>query len=398
MSHGNNFELTAPTLRGTPVVRTLRRAALLLLAIGALGAVVTALSAPHRLAANYLVGVAFLLNIAATATFFSALLFLVHAGWSASVRRLGEFVAGLLPWVLLGLLPIIVAPGSFYHWTHELHTDALIAQKSWYLDPWFFRARLVLYALLWLGMYRFVIGNSLRQDEAEDYAPTLRNVRGAGVWVLIYALSFTFAAVDLLMTLEAHWYSTIFGVYIFAGSFVATLGVITLLAVVLREQGYLRDFITVERYHDLGKLVFAFSVFWAYIAFSQYMLIWYGNLPEETVYFLKRMGRAEWQWIGIVLPIVRFALPFALLLRRDAKRNPAILLTASTIVVLGHYLDLAWIVLPAFGRDGLGWQEVAIFAGFVGIGAGMLSFQLERAPTVAVRDPYLRESLETTSG
>ncbi len=393
---------TLPILRDTLLLKRVRQIGFLLLGIGLLGTALTAVVTPERIVPSYIVGFFFVLSIALTATFMSALLFLVRAGWSASVRRIIEFIASPLPYLVLGLIPFILAPATFFHWIHELHAgDPLIASKSWYLNPTFLALRLLIYALLWLWMYRFVVGNSLRQDTAPqgDWGPTLRNFRGAALWVLVYALTFTFAAVDLLMTLEAHWYSTIFGVYIFAASFTATLAVVILAVVVLREQGYLRDFVTVEHYHDLGKLLFAFCIFWAYIAFSQYMLIWYGNLPEETVYFLKRMGQGTWQLFGMMLPVLRFLLPFALLLRRDAKRKALTLVLAASIVLLGHYVDIAWIVLPAFAPSmRWGWQELTVWCAFVGVFLVLATRLAGRVPAVAYRDPYLQESLHTVSG
>ncbi len=401
-THEHAHDLSAPLLQGTPIVHTLRRVGLGLVLVGVLAAVLTAFVSPERLVPNYIVGFFYVLSIAVTATFMSALLFLVRAGWSATVRRVIEFVASPLPFLLIGLLPLVLLPATFFHWIHELHAgDEVLQSKSWYLNEPFLIARLLLYAAIWGLMYRFIIGNSLRQDTAPagDWTPTLRNFRWSAAWILLYALSFTFAAVDVLMALEPHWYSTIFGVYVFAASFTATIATAILLVVALREGGYLRKFITEEHYHDLGKLLFAFCIFWAYIAFSQYMLIWYGNLPEETIYFLKRMGQGTWQSFGIVLPVLRFILPFALLLRRDAKRNPRILMLAAAIVLIGHYVDIAWIVLPAFAPTlRWGWQEVGIFAGFLGLFLVLMTRLMERVPAVAVRDPYLQESLHTVSG
>lgn len=391
-----------PILRETPLLQSIRRTGLILLGIGLLGTALTAAISPERIVPNYTIGFVFVLSIALTATFTSALLFLVRAGWSAAVRRIIEFIASPLPYLVFGLIPFALVPGIFFHWLHELHAgDPIVESKSWYLNQTFLMLRLLLYFLVWLSMYRFVVGNSLRQDGAPegDWRPTLRNFRGAALWVLLYALTFTFAAVDLLMALEPHWYSTVFGVYVFAGSFSATLAVVILAVVLLRERGYLRDFITVEHYHDLGKLLFAFCIFWAYIAFSQYMLIWYGNLPEETVYFLKRMGQGRWQVFGILLPVLRFILPFALLLRRDTKRKALTLVLASSTVLLGHYVDIAWIVLPAFAPSlRWGWQEVTVWCAFVGVFLLVATRLAERVPAVAHRDPYLQESLHTVSG
>lgn len=399
---GSSAVFAPPHLQDSRFVQLLRRSGSILLGIGLVGALLTVFLSPERLVPNYLVGFFYILSIALTATFLVALLYLVRAGWSATVRRIVEFVASPLPFLLVGMLPFLLLPGHFFHWIHELHAgDPILQSKSWYLNRPFLSLRLLLYVALWAGMYAFVVGNSLRQDTAAegDWTPTLRNFRWSAVWILVYALSFTFAAVDLLMALEPHWYSTIFGVYVFAASFTATIATVILLTVALREGGYLKGFVTEEHYHDLGKLLFAFCIFWAYIAFSQYMLIWYGNLPEETVYFLKRMGQGTWQPFGVMLPILRFVLPFLILLRRDAKRHPLPLAVAALCVLIGHYVDIAWIVLPSFAPSlRWSWQELTLFVGFLGIFLLLLPRLMVRVPAVAFRDPYLQESLHNVSG
>ncbi|MFN9955712.1 MAG: hypothetical protein ACK55I_21655, partial [bacterium] len=174
-------------------------------------------------------------------------------------------------------------------------------------------------------MHRFIIGNSIKQDSSgSDITPTRKNWKRAAPFVLLYAITITFAAFDLLMSLEPHWFSTIWGVYSFAGHFVSALSIVAITVVVLYNNGHLREYITAEHFHDLGKLMFAFSVFWAYIAFSQYFIIWYANLPEETIYFTHRLSHG-WQYFGYVLIATHFVVPFMVLLRQDVKRKTNIL-------------------------------------------------------------------------
>jgi hypothetical protein len=224
--------------------------------------------------------------------------------------------------------------------------------------------------------------------------------------VLIYALTITFAAFDLLMSLEPHWFSTIWGVYTFAGHFVAALAVITLMVVGLRKAGLLQGYLRDEHYHDLGKLMFAFTVFWAYIGFSQYFIIWYANLPEETVYFTSRLENTPWGIFGFLLMIFRFILPFALLLRQDVKRKIQFLVAAAIIILVAHFIDIVWIVMPAVGKvvahgnhEGgypflFSWNEFTGLIFFAGVFIFLSSNLFKTRNAVAVNDPLLQESFE----
>ena len=400
--------MTQVNIGSTPFVAKMRKSGIGLMVAGALGLAAVYLTggdhAQQRFVADYLVGFWYFTGISVTMLFFVALQYLTRAGWSSSIRRIAENLSGMVPYIAIFLVPIIInmmGHHSIYEWTHpEAANDALLVKKAPYLNQTFFLVRMGLYCLLWFGMLWYLVGNSVKQDaSATDITPTRKNWKRAAPFVLVYALTITFASFDLLMSLEPHWFSTIWGVYTFAGHFVAALAVLTLVTVNLRKSGLLKGYIRDEHFHDLGKLMFAFSVFWAYIGFSQYFIIWYANLPEETIYFTYRMQGA-WGIFGYALMACRFVLPFALLIRQDVKRKTMMLTVAACVILFAHFIDIIWIVMPAVSKvmhtDHLvfGWQEftgIIFFAGvFLFFGAQMSA----KRNMVAINDPMLAEARE----
>jgi hypothetical protein len=400
-------------LGSTPLIGKINQIGTILAAVGAAGlAGVYVISGSERFFADYLLGFWYFGGISVTMLFFSALQYLGRAGWSASIRRIAENFAGLVPVMLVLMLPIIanvyMDHHSIYEWAHgnELTEDEILVKKAAYFTQGmfkfdFFVIRLVMYCLLWFVMHRFIIGNSLKQDSLKgDISPTRANWKRSAPFVLLYAVTITFAAFDLLMTLEPHWFSTIWGVYAFAGHFVSALSIITLMAVALHSGGHLKGFIRDEHFHDLGKLMFAFSVFWTYIAFSQYFIIWYANLPEETIYFTNRMTHG-WEYFGYALILTHFVVPFMVLLRQDVKRKKKVLVAAAIIILLSHFIDLTWIIMPAVGHHILkaesvtfGWQELTGWIFFAGLFLVFAARQFKANNAVAVNDPLLHESFE----
>ena len=397
MSHVN--------LSSSPVVAKINKLGLGLAAAGALGLAATYLTAgAERFFADYLIGFWYFAGISVTMMFFSAVQYLARAGWSASVRRIAELYAGMVPVLVVLILPIVanvfMHHGSIYEWTHEsAATDPILIKKAPYLNTTFFAIRIAFYVLAWFMMHRFIIGNSIKQDSSgSDITPTRKNWKRSAPFVLLYAITITFAAFDLLMSLEPHWFSTIWGVYSFAGHFVSALSIVAITVVVLYNNGHLREYITAEHFHDLGKLMFAFSVFWAYIAFSQYFIIWYANLPEETIYFTHRMAHG-WEYFGYALIATHFLLPFMVLLRQDVKRKTRILVVAGIIILTSHFIDIVWIIMPAVGHHILkvegvvfGWQELTGWLFFAGIFLVLAMKNFQKYSAVAVNDPLLTES------
>jgi hypothetical protein len=365
-------------------------------AVGIGGAVIAAFFSQggfDRLLQTYLVSFAFILSLALGGLFFVLLQHVTRAGWSVVVRRVAEGMAGNVLLAALLAIPVVLGMSRLYHWMHP-HGDPLLEAKTGYLNPVFFVVRLVVYFAVWGLLARTFHRRSTEQDSSGDPALTVGMERLSAPGIVLFALALNFAAFDLLMSLDPHWFSTIFGVYYFSGSVVGFLAVAPVALVALQRAGRLRHAVSVEHYHDLGKLLFAFIVFWAYIAFSQYMLIWYGNLPEETGWFLKRQS-GGWAWVSLALLFGHFVIPFLALLSRFVKRRPMLLAGAGVWMLAMHWLDLYWLVMPEFSPDAvlLGPVDVLCLVGLLGLFAGSTVLWLRRHPLLPERDPRLSESL-----
>lgn len=258
----------------------------------------------------------------------------------------------------------------------------------------FFRIRAVVYLLGWLGFAWAMLRISRQQDSDGDLGHTGRGTAVAAFFLVFFGITFWLASFDWIMSLEPEWYSTIFGFYNFAGAFLSGLATLALLLVWLQRHSPLKTVIREQHLHDVGKLLFAFSTFWAYLWFSQYMLIWYANLPDETVYYIRRL-HGFWQPLFVLNLVLNWVIPFFALLPRMNKQRTGILVRVSIVLLAGRWLDLYLMIMPPFsgGKPRIGIWEIGLVAGMVGaFGLGLLA-ALRRAPLVPVRDPYLAESL-----
>jgi len=329
--------------------------------------------------------------------FFTMLHYLTAARWSVVLRRISEGLMLQLPWMIVAFIPVFIGMHDLFHWTHEdaVASDHLLQWKSGYLNVGFFAARAVVFFGVWAGLALALRRRSLRQDANPriDHVGGLRKLSAVGM--LLFAATVTFASFDWLMSLEPHWYSTIFGVYFFGGLFLAGVSLIALVSLFLRKNGVLNTSITVEHYHDLGKLMFAFTIFWAYIGFSQYFLIWYGNIPEETFWFLARW-EGGWKTVSLVLVFGHFAIPFMLLIFRGVKRSLTMVGLIAVWYLLMHWVDMYWLVYPAYLEEGarIGWIEIAPVVGLGGLFFALFWRNLSAEPTVPVGDPWLENSIK----
>jgi hypothetical protein len=212
---------------------------------------------------------------------------------------------------------------------------------------------------------------------------------------VLFALTYSVASIDLLMSLDPHWYSTIWAVYMFAMLMQVGMAFIALATVLLRRTGKLDGFVNDHHVHDLGKLTFAFTVFWAYIAFSQFLLIWYANLPEETTFFILRYEHG-WGYVSVALPLVKFVIPFLVLLPKRAKHAPAVLVPVTLWIIAATWLELWWIVTPAVAHQPLSfpWMELLVFGGFLGVFLAAFGWALSRHELVPIKDPRLHEAVQ----
>ena len=398
MSHApktlNPADLTLPD----PTFVKLRNMALGAALVGLVLTGVGAAQAHGQFFFSYLIGFFFWLTIALGGLFFVLVQHLTRSGWSVVVRRLAEAIASTLPFFAVLFLPIIAfGMHDLYSWTHEGHVSA---SKAKYLNTPFFIVRALIYFGVWSFASWRLRSFSYTQDQTGDPALTAKAQGFAPGATLLFALTVSFAGIDWIMSLQPHWFSTIFGVCYFAGGFMAAMATLTLLSLWLSKRGLLADAITTEHYHDLGKLMFAFMVFWAYTNFSQYMLIWYANLPEETSFYAHRQ-HGNWYTMGAVLVIGHFLVPFAFLMSRHIKRNRLTLALGAVFMLVMHWIDMIFLVMPNYGghgdhgEAGMHWTLVdfTCLFGFAALVAGLTLTSLRKTPLIPERDPRLAESL-----
>ncbi|HBL31629.1 MAG TPA: quinol:cytochrome C oxidoreductase [Acidobacteria bacterium] len=363
------------------------------LAFGLLGGT----EARHQLWHSWLVGSLFVLGISLGALFFVLVQHATQAGWSIVVRRLAENVMGALPYLALLFVPLaVLGLGDLFHWSHPeaVQSDPLLQHKAAYLNVPFFLIRTFASFAIWSVLAVWFSRQSRLQDETGDHEITRRMRRRSAPALILFALTVTFFAFDWLMSLDPHWYSTIFGLYFFAGSVMSFFAVLALVALAAKRQGLLTLVLSDEHQHDVGKLLFAFVAFWAYMAFSQYLLIWYANLPEETSFFAKRMV-GTWSIAGTVLALGHFIVPFFFLLPRTIKRNATALRLAALWLLAMHLLDLHWLVMPNLHPAGMapGLLDALTLIGCCGVFLAAFGGALKRRALVPLRDPRLPESL-----
>jgi len=393
LSHNDPVRL-APALAAR--IQTALLAALI---AASAGCIAGAVYEPSRFFGSYLVALLFVLSIALGALFWVMLHHLTGAIWSVVIRRVMEQFCRTIPWLGLLFLPIVFGMSHLYSWTDAGHlADPVLRAKQPYLNVPFFLIRATGYFAVWSWLALRMSNWSLRQDLDGNVEWTVRMRNLSGVGVLLLAVTSTFAAFDWIMSLDPHWYSTIFGIYFWSGSIIGSLAAIVALVMILRSVGLLVGVVTQEHLHDLGKLLFGFAIFWAYIAFSQYFLIWYANIPEETIWYIRRL-KGNWSYVGVALSVGHFVIPFIILLSRSAKRNPSILGSAAVVVLCFHYLDLYWQIMPELQPHGpdLHWIDASTLVGIVASCGLVILHGARRDALIPIRDPQLHASLQSLS-
>jgi hypothetical protein len=366
-----------------------------LLIIGAAIAGVGYLVDPRRMAFDNLVGFLFLTSLGIGSVFLVALEYIAGAVWSVPMRRVNEFLGALVLLIPLLAIPLFFNLHDLYHWTHAdvVAADKILQGKSAYLNVKFFILRFVVICLLWSLFYFLFTRNSTRQDSSGDQRLTTSNIRLAAVFMPVFAISLTLTAVDWAMSLEPHWYSTMYGVYYFSGTVLAALATATFIIVKLHESGYFPG-LRRDHFYSLGALLFAFINFWAYIAFSQFLLIWYADLPEETFWFMTRWHNG-WEYVSILLIVVHFAVPYFALLTQDSKMDLKRLKMMAVWILFAHLLDLYWLVMPTYNNTvTLSWTELGFPVLLVGLVMIVFSAKARRNNIIPVGDPKLQRGLD----
>jgi len=391
-------------LHGTPLlareeVEPLRRRALIVGVLGLLACVAGAFLNPAQFYRSYLTGYVFVLGIALGGFALSLLHRMTRGAWGLMVRRTWEAGARTLPVFAVAFLPIAVGMHSLYHWTHKaaVAADPLLQHKEPYLNATFFLVRAAFYFLVWIGLSTVMDRLYKRQDEnAPGDAAVERQMQiFAGPGVLVYALTMTFASFDWLMSLDPHWSSTIYGLYIVAGQAISGLVLAILVAVFLSGRKPMSELYLPNHFHDYGKLLLAFVMLWSYFAISQFLIIWSGDLPEEISFYKPRV-EGSWRFVSLALVLLHFALPFALLLSRGRKRDLKRLAGVAMLVLVMRWVDIWWLVAPTFHKEGLAlhWLDIAAPLGLGGIFVWLLLGELTKRALLPIHDPNLPAALE----
>ena len=370
----------------------------ILLGLGLVLGIIAFFADSYRASFAYLVSFIFFLSIVVGSLFLVALEYAANADWSTPFRRVSEFLAAGLPLLLLFAIPLMFYTSNLFQWSHAdlVNSDKMLQAKSAYLNTPFFMVRVFAIIVIWLFFYFMITKNSRKQDETGNQVLTKRNITLSVIFIPIFAITITLVSVDWIMSLESRWFSTIFGVYLFAGVTWSSLAALTLTSIKLKEKGFLHPAVKEDHYYSLGTLMFAFTAFWGYIAFSQYMLIWYGNLPEETFWFMQRW-EGGWKIVSILLIVTHFIVPFFYLISYEAKTNPKKLKFISIWILSVHFLDLYWLIMPSMARNdhaySFSWIDFVFPLIFIGVIMIVFKKVSEKTNLVPVQDPKLERGL-----
>ncbi|HYX20283.1 MAG TPA: hypothetical protein VFA98_05510 [Thermoanaerobaculia bacterium] len=384
-----------PRLPGETV--RLSRAAFIVGLVALGGAVAYGTAHPDRFFHSYLLAFMFWNGLTVGSLAVLMLQYLTGGAWGISIRRELEAATRTLPLTAVAFLPIAFGMHSLYEWTHAdvVAHDEVLLKKAGYLNAPFFLFRAALAFAIWIAIAWALNRWSREQDSSGDHRAVDRKLQLlSGGGLVAYALTTTWTAVDWVMSLEPHWFSTMYGVIYMAGQGLGALALATLAVVRLSKTRPVSEFFGGRHMHDLGKMMFAFTMFWAYVTFSQYLIVWSGNLPEEISWYLARF-RGGWGWVGLAVLMLQFVLPFLLLLSRRANRDPRTLTLAAALVVLMRFIDLSWMILPAFsqGHFRIHPTDLTVPLALGGIWAGLYLRNLAGRPLLPVHDPGFEEAL-----
>lgn len=350
---------------------------------------------------SYLANFMYCLSFCLGALFFVMVQHLTRASWSAAIRRLAELLAVTIPWWSLLFLPILAMvmftkSGALYAWNMGAGANLgeVVESKLVFLNSGFFTIRTLIYFAVFSIAAWVYYGMSRKQDDTGDTQITLKLQRYAGPFIMLFALAINFAAFDWMMSTDAAWFSTIYGVYLFAASMLSFFAVMMLGCFLLQRNGRLEKLVTTEHYHDMAKFHFGFIVFWAYIAFSQFLLYWYGNIPEETLWYKERMMHG-WEIVGLLLIAFHFAIPFLGTVSRHVRRNKNLMAGWAGFILVMHWVDFMFLIMPNVGPVSamMVAGHLLCWLGMVSIFLALFLIRVGDTPLVAVKDPWLPESL-----
>ncbi len=383
------------------------------LIVGIVGLALCGLGAffnPANFFRSYLVGFMFWVGIALGSL---AILMVQHmsgGAWGLVIRRVLESATRTFPLLVLLFIPLALGVHAIYIWADPAHMDGNphLKHKEPYLNLPFFYARAALYFLVWMGLAYFLNKWSLEQDRTAEKSITRRLQSLSGPGLVLFGATVTFSSIDWVMSLEPEWFSTIFGILFMGGQALSAMAFVIATMVLLSNKRPMSVFLRPSHLHDLGKLMMAFVMLWAYFHFSQFLIIWSGNLPEETPWYIRRIN-GGWLYVALAIVLFHFALPFVMLLSRDLKRNSRLISMIATVIIVMRVVDLFWVIAPAFGAhdaDPLRSQidplyvlmSLAAVVGVGGLWLAYFAFQLRKRPLLPVGDPGLEKALTHGGG
>ncbi|MGE5277936.1 MAG: hypothetical protein ACM3SU_13145 [Acidobacteriota bacterium] len=351
---------------------------------------------PDAFFRSYLLAFVFWNGLSVGAMAVLMLQYLTGGAWGVAIRRELEAAMRTLPLTALAFLPLLAGLRHLYPWARAdvVAADEVLRKKALYLNAPSFGARAVVAFAAWLALAAFLSKWSLAQDTNPDPALNRKLQRLSGGGLVVYGLTTTFTSVDWVMSLEPRWYSTMYGVLFMVGQALAALALATVSVVSLSRREPVSGFLAGRHRHDLGKMLFAFTMFWAYVSFSQYLIVWSGNLPEEIAWYLARF-RGGWGPVGAAVLVLNFVVPFLLLLSRRSNRDPRTLAGAAALLVVMRFVDVSWLLLPAFSKGAfrLEWMNFAAPIGLGGLWLAFYAKNLAARPLLPVNDPGFEEAL-----
>jgi len=349
----------------------------------------------ERAWANYLLNNYYFVSLAVGAAFFGAIQYITQSGWSAMFKRVPEAMVAYLPFAAVFFLIMYFGMHSLFEWTHHdvVQNDHMLQQKSPYLNETFFFIRVVVFFGIWILMSKLLRKLSLKEDEAGGIDYFVKSELYSKIFIFIIAFSFSLFAVDMLMSLEPHWFSTLFAGRSFIAGFMHANSIIALIVIILSRQGYFKQ-LNGSHLHDFTRYIFMASIVWGYFNFAEFMLIWYGNIPEETVWFVHRW-HGVYKILFFVNIILNWAIPFFVLMPRKSSRSKMIILPVILVLIVGQYTELYYIVWPATVEEAkFGLLEIGTFLGYTGLFSWVVGTTLTKAALVPRNHPYLQESIQ----
>ena len=377
-----------------PNMSSFQRRAMVVGIIGLLALLLSLIFDRRQFFQSYQVGWTFWTGITVGSLALLMLQHLTSGGWGLVIRRVLEAATRTLPVMAILFVPIILGARYIYPWTNheEVAAHPEVQFKASYLSVGFFTIRAVIYFAIWLTLVFFLNRWSLAQDRTADnrYTKNMRVLSGPGMVLLIFVV--TFASIDWYMSLEPEWFSTIYGfIFVAAWSLSALAFVIFVMAQLHREEP-MKRIVAPLHFQDLGKLTLALVMLWAYFAFSQYLIIWSGNLPEEIVWYIRRM-HGGWGVTIVTIAILHFAAPFLFLLSRSLKRSGRRLMLVAGLIILMRSIDLLWMLVPAYAGHRWIWMDVLALIGFGGLWLALFTWQLGKRPLIPINDPQFESTL-----